>query len=268
MKPTPPRRHAALPTIALGLTLLLLSGWANAQGDQSTVSSDRNPAGLSASGPSTHQLAVDTRAFQLSGPIPENYADLTSVEKSVQTMLPSSAKVYLDYPREILFVQGTPSQLDLADKIVRELNRPHKSYRLTYTVTEVDAGKTTSTEHYSTILTSGQQSILKEGDKVPVATGSYSNGSTETQFTYLDVGMNIESTIASATEGFILKLKIERSSLSTPVTISNVQEPVVRQRVLQTTSKLTLDKPVMLGSMDVPGSTHRIDIAAVIEPNR
>lgn len=268
MKPTPPRRLGALPTIALGLTLLSLSGWANAQENQSAVSSDHNPARPSATGPSTRELAVDTRAFHLPSAITENYSDMGSVEKSVQTMLPPSAKVSLDYPRGILFVQGTPSQLDLAGKIVHELDGPHKSYRLTYTVTEVDAGKTTSTEHYSTILTSEQQSILKDGNKVPVATGSYSNGSTETQFTYLDVGMNIESTIVSTAGGFILKLKIERSSLSTPVTISNVQEPVVRQRVLQTTSLLTLDKPVMLGSMDVPGSTHRIDIAAVIEPNR
>jgi hypothetical protein len=62
-----------------------------------------------------------------------------------------------------------------------------------------------------------------------------------------------------------LKSKVEESSLDQPVTISGVTEPVIRQSVLDGTSSLTLDKPAMLGTIDVPSSTHHIDIAAVVE---
>lgn len=49
-------------------------------------------------------------------------------------------------------------------------------------------------------------------------------------------------------------------------TILGVTEPVVSQTVLETTSLLSLDKPRMLGAIDIPHSTRHIDIAAVIEP--
>jgi hypothetical protein len=44
------------------------------------------------------------------------------------------------------------------------------------------------------------------------------------------------------------------------------QDPVIRQTMLQGTSYLTADKPLALGSLEIPGSTRRMDIAVVMEP--
>ena len=48
-------------------------------------------------------------------------------------------------------------------------------------------------------------------------------------------------------------------------TIANVEEPIVRQSVLEGTSILTPGKPANLGGIDIVGSTRHIDIEVVAE---
>jgi len=79
------------------------------------------------------------------------------------------------------------------------------------------------------------------------------------------VGMNFDATLNEVEGGAVLKSKVEQSSLGTPSTIAGVQEPVVRQTVLDGIAVLTLGKPVLLGSIDVPTTTRRFDIAVVLE---
>jgi general secretion pathway protein D len=83
----------------------------------------------------------------------------------------------------------------------------------------------------------GQKATLKLGERLPVATGTYTvaTGSTsaaaETQFQYLDVGVNVEMTpsIHSA-QDVTLKLGVEVSSQSGTETISGVDEPIISQQ--------------------------------------
>lgn len=82
----------------------------------------------------------------------------------------------------------------------------------------------------------GQKADLKIGERIPVATGSYTvptsttAAASETQFTYLDVGVNIEMTPAiHADRDVTLKLAVELSSQTSSVTIEGVTEPVISQ---------------------------------------
>ncbi len=98
---------------------------------------------------------------------------------------------------------------------------PTKAYRITYTLTELDAGKTISTRHYSMLIGDGEHSSMKEGNKIPIATGTYANGAAatspasevQTQFTYLDIGMNFDASIAVSDTTVHLRSKVEDSSL-------------------------------------------------------
>ena len=82
----------------------------------------------------------------------------------------------------------------------------------------------------------GQKATLKLGEKLPVATGTYTMATTatsaaaETQFQYLDVGVNVEMTpsIHSAKD-VTLKLSVEISSESGTETIDGVNEPIISQ---------------------------------------
>jgi general secretion pathway protein D len=93
----------------------------------------------------------------------------------------------------------------------------------------------------------GQTAKLKIGDRIPVATGSFSSGLglaagtaggisplVNTQFTYLDVGVNIDMTPrVHPNRDVSLKLKVEVSAHTNDVSIGGIQQPVISQRVIE-----------------------------------
>jgi general secretion pathway protein D len=106
--------------------------------------------------------------------------------------------------------------------------------------------------------TDGQHALLKIGSKIPVATGSYSAGvstgtaslGVQTQFTYLDVGVNIDMTPTVHYDREVtLKLKIEVSSQNGSVTISGVTEPIISQRVIEQVIQLKEGEPSILAGI-------------------
>jgi len=91
----------------------------------------------------------------------------------------------------------------------------------------------------------GQPAKLNIGDRVPVATGSFQAGVgvgatggagfvnplVNTQFQYIDVGVNVEVTPrVHPNRDVSLKLQVEVSSVSNNVTIGGIQQPVISQR--------------------------------------
>jgi type II secretory pathway component GspD/PulD (secretin) len=195
-------------------------------------------------------------------------AEANEIVVAVRNIFDPSLKVYLLASQNAITLSTYPQEFTKIEAFVHALDRPHKTYRLTYTIAETDSGKRIGVEHFSIIAVDGQRTTLKQGDKIPVATGSFSteNSASQTQFTYLDVGMSFDSTITSTAAGLILKSKVEQSSVGPSNTIAGVQEPVVRQAVLEGVSTVTPNKPLMLGSIDVPNSTRHLDIDVLAEP--
>lgn len=240
----------ALTLTAAALGLCFTGTVAQAQADEAAAKPDSNP----------------TQVFYLTNISNTNEAN--ELVTAIRNMLDAHDRVFLVQAQNALFVQGPPGQLLLAKKLIDDLDHPRRTYRLTYTITEVDGGKRAGTQHYSMVIVSGQQTVMKQGSKIPVATGTVTeNGSpsTQTQFTYLDVGLNFSATLDESANGVRLRSKAEQSSLGTDKTIAGIQEPVVRQTVLEGTSILTPGKPLILGSLDIPDSTRRLDIEVVME---
>ncbi len=174
---------------------------------------------------------------------------------------------YLQHENAIA-VRGTTDEIAAAQRVIQEFDRPSKPYRLTWTLTETDQGKRIGVQHISTVLTPGARTNLKQGSKIPIATGSYDEGKngSQTQFTYLDVGLSFDATLEEGSQGMRLKSKVEESSLAEDKTIMGVAEPVIRQTVLEGTSIIVPGKPLVLGGVDVPGSTRHLEIEALLEP--
>ncbi len=106
--------------------------------------------------------------------------------------------------------------------------------------------------------TDGQRATLKIGSKIPVATGSYNAGvsagiaslGVQTQFQYLDVGVNIDMTPTVHYDREIsLKLKVEVSSQNGSSTISGVTEPIFAQRSAEQTIQLKDGEPSLLAGI-------------------
>lgn len=217
---------------------------------------------------------LETQTFYL-----KNAAQLQDANEDVQALrniLPPEAKVILIPSDNAIVMHTTPENLVLAQKLLNDLDLPQKTYRVTYTVTEVDGTKPVGIQHFSEFLAAGQNGKLKQGTKIPIATGSYNPVATtgdhpvgagvQTQFTYLDIGMNFDSTVGNTGSANVLKYSIEQSSVAPEKSvIAGVEEPIIRQSYLAGVSVLTLGTPTLLGSIDISGSTRRLDIEVLVE---
>lgn len=221
--------------------------------------------------PSPHRFncTLDTdcsvKTFYLSNSV--QGSESNEILVALRNILDPGVKIYLVASQNAIVIDAPANQLELATRILHDLDRPKRTYRLTYTLTDVDNGKTVGTQHFSMIVVGGQRTTLKQGSKIPVATGSYStdHNASQTQFTYLDVGMNFDAALDELANGVRLQSKVEESGAETSNMIAGVSEPVIRQAVLQGTAFLTPGKPVSLGSVDITGTTRRLDIVVVMD---
>jgi general secretion pathway protein D len=92
-----------------------------------------------------------------------------------------------------------------------------------------------------------QKASLKVGQRIPIATGSYQTGAAtalvsslvNTQFQYIDVGVEIEITpTVHADRDITLKTKISVTAQAGSVTISGVTEPIIAQKASEETVRL------------------------------
>ncbi len=106
----------------------------------------------------------------------------------------------------------------------------------------------------------GQKATLKIGDRVPVATGSFGSGIgntglgvsplVNTQFQYLDVGVNIDITPRVHANGEVtLKIVMDISSVTSYTNIGGIQQPVIGQRKVEHEVRLKEGEVNLLGGM-------------------
>ncbi len=104
----------------------------------------------------------------------------------------------------------------------------------------------------------GQKASLKIGDRVPVATGSFQPGIggvginplVNTQFQYIDVGVNIDVTPrVHAGREVTLKLMIDVSSVTSHVNIGGIDQPVIGQRKIEHEIRLKEGEVNLLGGI-------------------
>ena len=194
--------------------------------------------------------------------------DENEILTAIRLMANPRLKIYLTPNDHAITVRGSADDLAIVKQLLAELDRAKKAYRLTYTLTESDQGKRLGVQHVSTVLTPGGRTTLKQGSKIPIATGSSDEGKSgpQTQFTYLDIGLNFDATLDVFANGMTLKSKVEQSSAAEDRVMQGMQEPVIRQTVLEGTSIIIPGKPLVLGAIDVPGSTRHLEIEAILEP--
>lgn len=193
-------------------------------------------------------------------------SDAVEIMTDLRNMLPK-AKVCFVPSQNAVSIRGSAEDLQLAQKILADLDRKPKTYRLTYTITEMDGSQQASTRHIALVVVSGGKTVFKQGDKVPVVTGMFNEGTSNSnsQVQYLDVGLNIDASLEESPGELKLHSKIEQSRVAQEKSGVGAQDPIVRQTTLEGVSTLTQGKPVVLGSIDIPETTRRQEIEIVSE---
>jgi len=153
---------------------------------------------------------------------------------------------------------GTPNQLNLNQ--LANLNATD------FTITIPQATATALFTDSSTKLiqkpqiraVDGQKASLKIGDRVPVATGSFQPGIggvginplVNTQFQYLDVGVNVDITPKVHNNGEVtLKITMDISSVTGTSNIGGISQPIIGQRKIEHEVRLKEGEANLLGGM-------------------
>lgn len=156
------QRASALIALLLACPLLALAAHA-----QATPAASNSAPGQDAAG--SYQTLYLAQKLQ--------FGDANDVVTDLRNMIPK-AKIYYVASANAVSVRGTPEEIAFAQKVVADLDRPRKMYRLTYTITDSEAGKPPSTQHISIIALTGVKTVFKQGRRVPLVTGDVKpNGS-------------------------------------------------------------------------------------------
>jgi general secretion pathway protein D len=123
-------------------------------------------------------------------------------------------------------------------------------------------------------VTDGQKASLKIGERVPVATGSFQAGVgvgvgggagvvnplVNTQFTYLDVGVNIDVTPRVHPDGDVsMKLTVDISSIAGQSNIGGIEQPIINQNKIEHDIRLKDGEASVLGGLIERDSTSSIN---------
>jgi len=105
-----------------------------------------------------------------------------------------------------------------------------------------------------------EKATLKIGDRIPIATGSYQSGisnGVNTQFQYIDVGVNIDIVpYVHSNREITLKMSLEISSVTGEQTIGGITEPTIGQRRIEHQARLADGEVNLIGGILQDSETH------------
>jgi hypothetical protein len=156
----------------------------------------------------------------------------------------------------IALVNSGASQDKLADKPREE--RPLSFYKLEFVLRELQDGKVINTRNYLMTVENGDRGSTKTGARVPIAMGT-----TDKQYNYLDIGVNIDCRVVGRDDYASIATTVEISSFALPEQTSNTSglPPVLRQVRTNMAAVVPVNKPTVIGSIDDANSTKRYEIA-------
>ena len=123
-------------------------------------------------------------------------------------------------------------------------------------------------------VSDGDKATLKVGERVPIATGSFQAGVgvgvgggagvvnplVNTQFTYLDVGVNIEVTPHVHPDGDVsMKVSVGVSEIDGTSSIGGINQPIIGQRTIENDIRLKDGESNMLGGLIQRTDTKNIN---------
>ena len=185
---------------------------------------------------------------------------------AIRNMVDPCIKIYLVAAQNAIVMNAPQDQIAIAEKLIQDLDRPKKTYRLIFTVTDFDGANKTGTRHYALIVASGQRVTLKQGSKVLSSPASSSKTRAAVKpRTPISMSHEFRCHGASLRRGLELLSKVEQSSVGQEPSEIGPHDPIVHQTVIEGVTMLALDKPLVLGSLDLPDSNKRTEISVVAE---
>jgi len=151
---------------------------------------------------------------------------------------------------------------------------PYPVYRVEFNIGDSRDAAARGDRHYTLLVKGTTKSVLKVGNRVPVANGSSQPGGgnpavsplVNTQYSYIDIGVNIEC---------LVREMAGRAALHGSIDLSNVMQttgpaggsqpnPTISQTKLELDATLDLGKPMVIASVDDPVTMRQLTVQATI----
>lgn len=132
-------------------------------------------------------------------------------------------------------------------------------YRLTYTLTEMDGNKKIASHRYVVAADpDAPNSRISQQNTVQVPMGSL-NGN---EYISEETGILIFATLRQFSNGLQLSSNVSQKTLAgaSPNSHGQLPAPEIRESKLINTVLLSEDKPVVIGQLDIPGTTHFLQV--------
>lgn len=159
-------------------------------------------------------------------------------------------------------IRATP-QDSAAPKRTSEEAVPGHSYRLDFTISELEDGKKINSRQYSMSLNSGDQNEIKIGTRVPVKVK-------QEEIQYLDVGTSIwcrlrdRADVAWLSNDVMLQIRSDLSNFAIPGQQGESMRPDIRQVKIDSSAIATVGKQMVVGSADDPASKRQFQLEVMV----
>ena len=141
---------------------------------------------------------------------------------------------------------------------VRAQDNDNATYKVDFTIRDSGDAGGKAGRKYSMQVSRGVKSTFRVGNRVPVPTG------VNTQFTYIDVGLNIECTVAERGTRFAIHSDLDISTAVMPEKTSAVQNPTISSIRLNIDTTVLPGKPTVVASFDDPVTARKFDIDVAV----
>jgi hypothetical protein len=144
-------------------------------------------------------------------------------------------------------------------------------YKVEFNLRDGNDAAAKAGRRYTMLVDTTGKGTFRVGNRVPVATGSFQPGSgtnalVSTQFTYVDVGVNIECWIREANGRVGLRADFDVSTIVQPdkAALPIVANPIIGQLKINVDTLLNSGKPTVVASIDDPVTLRKFDVEATV----
>lgn len=158
----------------------------------------------------------------------------------------------------------------LAAPLLPVCAQPPEVYKVELTMRDAADASAKAGRHYVILIDTNGNGMFKIGSREPVATGSFQpstggagiNPPVNTQYTYIDTGVNIECRLAQA-EGGRLQLRTDldlSGILQQKAGAPSLPNPAIGQMKLNVTALVVPGKKTVIASIDDPVTSRKFDL--------
>jgi len=133
-----------------------------------------------------------------------------------------------------------------------------------------DTADSATDRRYTLMVNGEHKGALRMGSRTPAVSGSFTpvnaNSLVTTQYTYLDVGINIECTVKELDMRVQLHSALDLSSVDKDPAPANstAHNPTIKQTKLELDTTLQLGKPTVLASIADPATGRQLQVTVTV----